>query len=284
MNNPSPSDTSAQELLVAALYRFTDIGDPVTTRLRILQYGQDNKLCGTILVAPEGINGTVAGAPQAVTSFLQTLETAEGMENLQVRYSNCESPPFKRWRVRLKKEIVTMGVEGTNPRTRVGTYVKPEKWNQLLEKENITLIDTRNYYEIKVGKFTGAIDPGTENFREFPDWVDKNLDPEKTEKVAMYCTGGIRCEKATHLLLSKGFKEVYHLEGGILRYLEETPASESTWEGECFVFDERIAVDHSLQPGTHVLCEQCQLPIPASEIEEHRCGKPKRAKQIDPEL
>ncbi|MBC2601364.1 oxygen-dependent tRNA uridine(34) hydroxylase TrhO [Puniceicoccus vermicola] len=273
------SDTEMPpELLVAALYRFTDVADVEEMKEWILEAGRQADLCGTILVAPEGINGTIAGLPEKVGAFLEVLESREGLEDLEIRYSRCEKRPFKRWRVRLKNEIVTLGVEGTDPREGVGKYLDPEEWNRLLAEENVTLIDTRNHYETKVGKFKGAIDPDTETFREFPEWVDKNLDPKENAKVAMYCTGGIRCEKATNLLLRRGFREVYHLKGGILRYLEETPQSDSLWDGECFVFDERVSVDQDLKPGKHIICEHCQLPIPAEEMDDHECGKLKRAK------
>ncbi|MGE9290058.1 MAG: rhodanese-related sulfurtransferase [Puniceicoccales bacterium] len=274
----SHNSENSSELLVAALYRFTDVADIEEMREWILQAGQTEDLCGTILVAPEGINGTIVGEPERVRSFLQTLESREGLDHLEVRYSRCTKRPFRRWRVRLKKEIVTLGVEGIDPREEVGTYLEPEEWNRMLEQEDVTLIDTRNHYETCMGKFKGAIDPDTETFREFPEWVAENLDPAKNPKVAMYCTGGIRCEKATNLLLRKGFREVYHLKGGILRYLEETPESESLWDGECFVFDERVSVDKDLQPGNHVICERCQLPVPLEEMESHQCGKMKRAK------
>lgn len=268
-------------LLVAALYRFTDVKDTAETRQWIFDAGEEHNLCGTILVAQEGINGTVVGAPEKVRSFLKVLETQSGLNDLQVRFSGCSKMPFRRWRVRLKNEIVTLGIEGTDPRDKVGTYLDPKDWNRLLQEEGVTLVDTRNHYETRIGKFRGAIDPATETFREFPKWVETHLDPEKNPKVAMYCTGGIRCEKATNLLLNQGFKEVYHLKGGILRYLEETPESESLWDGECFVFDERVAVDKDLRPGSHVICEHCQQPIPANELPEHRCGKPKRAKMVE---
>ena len=272
------SSDSGSALLVAALYRFHPIPEVAAVRQWIFDAGQSSDLVGTILVAPEGINGTIVGDPGNVQAFIETLESRDGFHDLQIRFSRCTEPPFKRWKVRLKNEIVTLGVEGTDPNERVGIYLDPAEWNQLLTDEEVTLIDTRNHYETAVGKFKGAVDPDTETFREFPKWVDENLDPSKNEKVAMYCTGGIRCEKATHLLLQKGFKEVYHLKGGILRYLEETQKSESLWDGECFVFDERVSVDHDLQPGKHVICDHCQLPVPAEKMDEHRCEKMKRAK------
>jgi len=275
-SNPDRNTTAS--LLVAALYRFADVQDTGELRQWIFDLGASSNLCGTILVASEGINGTVAGEDRAVRAFLAKLESRPGFENLEVRFSECSERPFRRWRVRLKKEIVTLGERETDPRQLVGTYLEPSEWNKLLGEGEVAVIDTRNHYETCVGKFRGAIDPETETFREFPSWVEKNLDPEKTPKVAMYCTGGIRCEKATNLLLRKGFREVYHLKGGILRYLEETPQEESLWDGECFVFDERVSVDHDLRPGKHVICERCQLPVPVEEIAQHRCEKMKRAK------
>tara|TARA_R100000027_G_scaffold7932_4_gene5997 strand:- start:18471 stop:19316 length:846 start_codon:yes stop_codon:yes gene_type:complete len=281
MDNQLPESSISPELLVAALYRFTDVAHTAEMRQWIFDLGTREDLCGTILVAPEGINGTIAGLPDQVRSFLSMLEARDGLENLEIRYSNCTQRPFQRWRVRLKNEIVTLGVENVDPRDEVGIYLDPADWNRLLQEEEVTLIDTRNHYETSVGKFKGAIDPDTETFREFPEWVEKNLDPEKNPKVAMYCTGGIRCEKATNLLLQKGFREVYHLKGGILRYLEETPPSETLWEGECFVFDERISVDQKLQPGNHIICDRCQLPVPADQMESHQCGKLKRANMAE---
>lgn len=278
MPNNFAENTESDGFLVAALYRFVEVDDPAALRDWIFEAGKSEALCGTILVAPEGINGTVAGDPGRVRSFLARLESRSGLGDLQIRYSTCQERPFRRWRTRRKSEIVALGVAEVDPRAEVGEYLEPEEWNRLLNEENVTLIDTRNHYETRVGMFKGAIDPETESFREFPEWAEKNLDPKKDKKIAMYCTGGIRCEKATSLLLRRGFREVYHLKGGILRYLEEIPESKSLWKGECFVFDERVSVDQKLRPGSHVICDHCQLPIPTHAVRDHQCDKMKRTK------
>ena len=247
--------------VVAALYRFVRLDDfqdmqrPIHERM--VEYG----ICGSLLLANEGINGTVAGTREGIDQLLAYLTSDERLSHLEVKESLAETAPFKRTRVRLKKEIVTMGVEGIDPKHSVGTYVDPKDWNELISDPEVTLIDTRNDYEVAIGSFEGAVNPETESFREFPSFVDQELDPRKHRKVAMFCTGGIRCEKSTALLRQKGFEEVYHLRGGILKYLEEVPEEESKWEGDCFVFDKRVSVGHNLNVGEHLMCYGCGWPV-----------------------
>src|SRR5690606_31675887 len=224
-------------------------------------------LKGTLLLAEEGINGTVAGSREAIDGLLAYLLGDSRFEGLSHKESFFEGAPFYRMKVKLKKEIVTMGVEGIDPKQIVGTYIKPRDWNALISDPDVTVIDTRNAYEYSIGTFERAIDPQTETFREFPAYVANNLDPAKHKKVAMFCTGGIRCEKSTAYLKEQGFEEVYHLEGGILKYLEEVPEEESLWRGQCFVFDNRVAVNHSLQKGDYDQCHGCRHPI--TEDDKH---------------
>ncbi len=247
--------------VVAALYHFTPIDDIESFRDAVHAVMDENEVRGTILVAPEGINGTVSGSREGVDALLSHLRAQPGLANLEHKESYTESCPFLRTKVRLKKEIVTMGVEGVDPSRIVGTYVDPQNWNDLISQDDVILIDTRNDYEFQVGTFKGAINPETQSFREFPDYVKSTLDPEKTPKVAMFCTGGIRCEKATSWLKEEGFDEVYHLKGGILNYLEKVEVDDSLWEGECFVFDNRVTVDHDLAPGHYDMCHACRMPI-----------------------
>lgn len=248
-------------IVVCALYHFVRLDDFEGLRQPLLELIQANKIRGTILLAKEGINGTVAGTRQAIDKLLDWLKSDARFENLCWKESYDDDFPFHRGKVKIKKEIVTMGVEDIDPNKIVGTYVKPDKWNQLISDPDVMVIDTRNEYEIQVGTFKDAVNPHTESFREFPAWVEKEMSPEKQKKVAMYCTGGIRCEKSTAYLKALGFDEVYHLEGGILKYLEEVPEEESLWEGECFVFDNRVTVKHKLEPGSYDQCHACRMPI-----------------------
>ena len=248
-------------IVVAALYRFVPLDDHAELRLPLLDQMRRNEVFGTLLLAPEGINGTVAGSRQAIDGLIDYLRGDARFAELEVKESGCDEMPFKRARVRLKQEIVTMGVEGIDPLDAVGTYVDPADWNQLIDDPEVTLIDTRNDYEVAIGTFSGAVNPETHTFREFPKFVEANLDPARHKKVAMYCTGGIRCEKSTALLRQLGFEQVYHLRGGILKYLETVPESESRWEGECFVFDGRVAVGHGLSLGEHAMCFACGWPV-----------------------
>ncbi len=260
---------------VAALYRFVRIADPPALR-ETLQATMDNHdLCGTLLVAPEGLNGTIAGEPESLRTFIQNLRSQhEGLfADLDVKWSTAQERPFRRTRVRLKKEIVTLGVADLDA-TDVGTYVDPQDWNALIDDPEVTLIDTRNDYEYEIGTFESAsgpaVNPLTPTFRDFPSFVAENLNPATHRKVAMFCTGGIRCEKSTALLKAQGFTDVYHLRGGILKYLEEVPESDSRWNGACFVFDRRVAVTHGLQETDHELCFACGWPTtPADRDHAH---------------
>lgn len=221
----------------------------------------EQQVRGTILLAPEGINGTVSGSRFGIDTVVEWLRHKAGLEVLEQKESLSDRPPFKRTKVKLKKEIVSMGVNNIDPNEVVGTYVEPKEWNALLEDPEVLLVDTRNEYEYQVGTFKNAVNPRTESFREFPDFVKNHLDPKKHSKVAMFCTGGIRCEKSTALLKHMGFDNVFHLKGGILNYLETVPEEESEWKGECFVFDDRVTVGHDLLPGSYDQCHACRLPI-----------------------
>jgi UPF0176 protein len=265
----SNSDNPA--VCVAALYRFVALDDHAELKQPLLDEMQQAGLRGTLLLAPEGINGTVAGSEVDIDKLLTWLETADCWQGrllgTEVKKTYAQKQPFARCKVKLKKEIVTMGVAGIDPNNSVGTYVKPEDWNALISEPDVITIDTRNDYEVKVGTFKGAVNPHTESFRDFPGYAQRELDPAKHRKIAMYCTGGIRCEKSTAFMKSLGFDEVYHLKGGILKYLEEVPAEDSLWEGECFVFDERVAVDHSLQPGHYIQCHACRMPLDEEDLQ-----------------
>ncbi|MGB1244619.1 MAG: rhodanese-related sulfurtransferase, partial [Porticoccaceae bacterium] len=220
---------------------------------------------GTLLLASEGINGTISSTRAGIDAVLNWLSQQPGLENIDTKESFDKEIPFYRTKVKLKKEIVTMGVEGIDPRQVVGTYVKPQDWNDLISDPEVLVVDTRNDYEVEIGTFKNAVDPKTTSFREFPDWANKNIDRAKTKKIAMFCTGGIRCEKSTAYMKEQGFEEVYHLEGGILKYLEEVPKDQTLWQGECFVFDNRVAVDHDLKRGSYDQCHACRMPITEQE-------------------
>ncbi|BAZ54029.1 rhodanese domain-containing protein [Nostoc sp. NIES-4103] len=247
--------------VVATLYKFVKLPDFADKQDPLLSYCLAQGVKGTILLAAEGINGTIAGSRQAIDSVLSFLRSDPRLQDIEHKESYTNTPPFERMKVRLKREIVTLGLPEVDPNQQVGTYVSPVEWNDLISDPEVTVIDTRNDYEVNIGTFKGAQNPQTETFREFPEYVRHNLDSNKHKKVALFCTGGIRCEKASSFMLAQGFSEVYHLKGGILKYLEEVPAEESLWEGECFVFDERVAVRHGLAEGTHELCFCCGRPI-----------------------
>lgn len=249
------------DIVVAALYKFVTLEDFHELREPLLDACIASGARGTILLAHEGINGTIAGTREAIDQVLAYLRSDSRLADLEHKESFDDHLPFYRMKVKLKREIVTMGIEGIDPNSRVGTYVAPGDWNDLVNDPDVLLIDTRNDYEYGIGTFRGAIDPHTQSFRDFPAYVRSHLDPDKHKKVAMFCTGGIRCEKASAFMLNEGFAEVYHLQGGILKYLEEVPPQESTWEGECFVFDNRVAVDHKLQKGQYDQCYGCRHPI-----------------------
>ncbi|MCJ8279391.1 MAG: rhodanese-related sulfurtransferase [Rivularia sp. ALOHA_DT_140] len=248
-------------VIVVALYKFVKLLDYTEIKQPLLSICEANEIKGTILLAEEGINGTIAGSRQGIDSVINYLLSDSRFTDLEYKESTAECPPFQRMKVKLKKEIVTLGVAEVNPNQQVGTYVNPKDWNEIISNPEVTVIDTRNDYEVSIGTFKRAENPQTESFREFPEYASKNLKPEKNKKVAMFCTGGIRCEKATSNLISQGFEEVYHLKGGILKYLEEVPPEESLWSGECFVFDERVAVGHGLEPGSYDMCPSCGHPI-----------------------
>ena len=248
-------------IVVAALYRFVRLDNYQELRQPLLNIMLKNHVRGTLLLAAEGINGTVAGSRTAIDKLLAWLREDDRLQNLDCKFSYDDEMPFYRSRVKLKKEIVTMGVEGIDPNRVVGTYVKPRDWNSLISDPDVVVIDTRNDYETAIGSFENALVPNTKSFREFPDFAKKNLQREKQPKVAMFCTGGIRCEKSTAYLKEQGFEEVFHLEGGILKYLEEIPEEESLWRGECFVFDNRVSVNHALEKGSYDQCHACRLPI-----------------------
>jgi UPF0176 protein len=251
------------QLVVAALYQFVELPDYRTIRAPLLDTCISHGLRGTLLLAEEGINGTIAGTREGIDAVKQWLDADGRFDRLEYKESlmDAEGVPFYRMKVKLKKEIVTLGVPGISPKMKVGHYVMPEDWNALITDPGTITIDTRNDYECEVGTFKGAINPETKTFREFPEWVADNLDPKKHKKVAMFCTGGIRCEKSTSYLLEQGFEEVYHLKGGVLNYFEQVPHTESTWEGECFVFDNRVTVNHQLEPGEFDQCHACRRPI-----------------------
>lgn len=250
-----------QDFVVITFYKFFDFPDYKEQQQPIFNFADEQNIIGTILLAAEGINATIAGTQPALDAMLAFLRSGDRLADLTYKVSTAEKPPFKRLKVKLKKEIVTLGQPNIDPNNTVGTYIEPQDWNDLIQNPDVTLIDTRNDYEVAIGTFHGAKNPQTKSFREFPEYVAQNLDPAKNPKVAMFCTGGIRCEKATSYLLNQGFQEVYHLKGGILKYLEEIPAAQSLWEGECFVFDERVTVKHGLELGKYELCYACGHPI-----------------------
>lgn len=261
------------DFLTAALYKFIDLPDFAEWQAPLQAFCEANGVKGTLLLAAEGINGTIAGPEAGVRAVLARLRLDPRLATLEHKESRSLKEPFYRMKVRLKKEIVTLGVDGINPARMAGHYVKPADWNALIRDPAVVLIDTRNDYEVKVGTFEGAINPETTSFSELPDWVAAQMAEGgvlaakhgKKPRVAMFCTGGIRCEKSTAFMRTQGFDEVYHLEGGILKYLEEVPQTQSTWSGECFVFDERVSVGHDLKPGHLELCRSCRNPITAED-------------------
>jgi len=256
--------------LTIAFYHFVSLENIKQFQPFIQKFCQKNNIKGTILLASEGINGTISGQDISIHNFLRFIRDdsffKDNFKNLEHKESWAEKNPFYRMKVRLKKEIVALGVDGISPTKKVGKYVTPEEWNNLIKDPNTIVIDTRNNYEVDIGTFKNSINPNTESFREFPAYVDNNLKNNKSKKVAMFCTGGIRCEKATSLMLEKGFKDVYHLKGGILKYLENIPQEQSLWEGECFVFDQRVAVTHGLDEGQYDQCYACRHPLSPSEL------------------
>ena len=251
---------------VAALYRFVTLDNLPALQAEIKAACLQNDICGTLLLAPEGINGTIAGPEQGLDALIELLDQKIDLQKGELKYSSAQDKPFRRIKVRLKKEIVTLRAPEANPAKQVGTYVKPKNWNALINDPDVTVIDTRNDYETAVGIFKGAVDPNIKTFTEFKDYVHNHMDPTKQKKVAMFCTGGIRCEKASSYMLAHGFENVYHLEGGILKYLETVPADESQWEGQCFVFDRRVAVGQNLEESPYELCYGCRYPLSKEDM------------------
>lgn len=252
-------------LVVATFYKFVRLADAAVLRQPLLDLCQFHQIKGTILLAMEGINGTIAGNRAAIDAVLAFLRADPRLADLEHKESSSQDFPFDRMKVRLKQEIVTLGVPAADPSQQVGTYVSPEEWNALIADPEVLVIDTRNQYEVAIGSFQGAVNPHTHSFREFPDYVRNHLDPAQHKKIAMFCTGGIRCEKASAFMLHQGFEQVYHLKGGILKYLEQVPIEASLWQGECFVFDQRVALQQGLEPGSHEMCRSCGRPITAAD-------------------
>lgn len=259
MKSPAP-------ITVCALYHFVKLPHYADLKAPLLARMENNEVRGTLLLAHEGINGTVAGSRAAIDDLLSFLTQMPEFKDLSWKLSYDEAMPFYRSRVKLKKEIVTMGIEDIDPNHIVGTYIEPKDWNDVISDPDVTVIDTRNEYEVNIGTFQHAQNPHTTSFREFPKYVQDNLDPTRQKKVAMFCTGGIRCEKSTAYLKALGFEDVYHLKGGILKYLEEIPEEASLWQGECFVFDNRVTVNHQLEPGSFEQCHACRMPITEADM------------------
>jgi UPF0176 protein len=272
---------------VAAFYKFVPLDDIDNLQQGIRKACQDGGLLGTVLLAHEGINGTVAGSQEGIGGLFAFLHRTAGLEALGSKVSYCRQNPFYRMKVRLKKEIVTLGVEGVDPRRQVGEYVAPENWNDLISQPGVRIIDTRNDYEVNLGTFAGAENPQTQSFRDFPAWVETHLEGDRDQPLAMFCTGGIRCEKSTAYLKALGYKNVYHLEGGILNYLEKVPVENSLWQGDCFVFDNRVTVDHALSEGRYELCPACRMPLSETDRQspgfEKNVSCPKCFDRLTPE-
>tara|TARA_B110000114_G_scaffold84680_1_gene89525 strand:+ start:1200 stop:2141 length:942 start_codon:yes stop_codon:yes gene_type:complete len=277
-------------LTICALYKFTRLDDFEEIQSSLKLFLDSLNIRGTLLLAREGVNGTIAGDNDSIMKSLDYLQKDGRLAGLEYKLSYSEKPPFKRLKVKLKKEIVTLGVSDIDPTHSSGTYVKPADWNELINDPDVVLIDTRNNYEFEIGSFKGSINPNTETFREFPAYTKNNLEKYRDKKIAMFCTGGIRCEKSTAYLKSEGFENVFHLQGGILKYLEEIKEDESLWEGECFVFDDRVAVKHNLELGKYDQCHACRFPI-TEEDKEHphyekgascsRCYGTKNSSQVN---
>ena len=252
---------------VAALYHFTKLADHKALQAPLQAVCDQHGVKGSLLLAYEGINGTIAGTRQGIDAVLKAIRALPGCAACEHKESFATQMPFLRMKVKLKKEIVTLGQPSVDPTAHVGHYVKPADWNDLIAQDDVVLIDTRNDYEVEIGTFKGAIDPETKSFGEFPEWWEKNKDRFHNKRVAMFCTGGIRCEKSTNYLLGEGVEDVYHLKGGILQYLEDMPQENSTWDGECFVFDSRVSVKHGLEEGQYELCFACRMPLAPADFE-----------------
>ncbi len=259
-------------ILIASFYKFVHLPDYRALKAPLLKHCHAADLRGTILLAEEGINATIAGTRAAVEQVLDRLRADPRLADLAIKSSYHHQMPFQRMKVRLKREIVAMKVPGIDPNKQVGTYVDAADWNNLIRQDDVALIDARNAYETRLGSFQGALNPGTESFNELPGFLSRRLDPNTNKRVAMFCTGGIRCEKATAYLLEQGFAEVYHLRGGILSYLEQVEPAESLWQGECFVFDERVTVDHNLEKGSITICDDCKAVVQVADEQCRDCG------------
>ena len=266
------AEADGRGYVIAAMYKFVTLADISALQQTIMSLCKKHHALGTILLADEGINGTIAAPIDGMTGILDWLEADTRFDDLSLKFSHSPTQPFLRMKVRLKREIVTMGRPEVSPAERTGTYVEPKDWNALISDPDVLLVDTRNVYETAIGMFDNAVDPMTTNFRDFPEWaadLAAQQDSAKPKKIAMYCTGGIRCEKASALMQDYGFDEVYHLKGGILKYLEDIPESDSKWQGECFVFDGRVAVDHDLNPGSYGMCHGCRMPLSQDDMQRH---------------
>lgn len=264
------------DFVIAALYKFVNLTDIASWQDSLRQLTNELGMAGTLLIAEEGLNGTVAGRYEAIGAFVNWLRATPEFSDIEIKYALEDSCPFHRMKVRLKREIVSMGREAVKPAEMTGTYVAPEDWNALISDPDVMVVDTRNDYEVAIGQFKGAVNPHTDSFRQFPDWAEAlaNLpESERPKKLAMYCTGGIRCEKSTALMKQVGFDEVYHLKGGILKYFEEVEEADSLWEGECFVFDNRVAVDHGLNKGQYDMCHACRMPLSAEDMQSNAFQK-----------
>ena len=261
MKTPAKTPVPNQPVIVAALYHFARLAEHEALQTPLAELCSELGIKGTLLLAREGINGTIAGKRSAIDAVLAYLRAVPGLEALEHKESTAHKMPFRRMKVRLKKEIVTMGVPDIDPLEGVGAYVDPAEWNKLISDPETIIIDTRNDYEVGIGTFAGAINPETHTFREFPGWVEKAGIEDKSKPIAMFCTGGIRCEKATAFMRARGYENVYHLKGGILKYLETVPEEDSLWQGSCFVFDERVAVTHGLRESDEILCRACRNPV-----------------------
>ncbi len=264
--------TDKNEILVAALYKFVEIDDLLSLQSNLYEICKKNNIMGTILIANEGINGTISGKTNEINQTISLFKSDKRFTNIEIKYSSTDKQPFHRMKVRLKKEIVTIGLPEINPNKKVGTYVKPDDWNDLISDPNVVVIDARNKYETKIGSFQNALDPETSSFREFPDWVKKFKSSKENanKKIAMFCTGGIRCEKASSLMKEEGFEDVYHLQGGILKYLETIDRENSLWNGECFVFDQRVCLTDELEVGSYKMCFACRMPITEEEMQNEK--------------
>lgn len=268
---PIPKPESDSDFVVAALYKFVVLSDLPDWQEKLRAICHETEMMGTLLIATEGLNGTVSASYENMIRFVTWLTSQTSFADIPIKYALYKERPFHRMKVRLKKEIVTMGKEDIYPSQHAGTYVEPKEWNALISEPDVMVVDTRNSYETAIGTFAGAVDPETKHFRDFPAWAETLAalpEDQKPKKLAMFCTGGIRCEKSTALMKQLGFDDVYHLKGGILKYFEEVAPEESLWEGECFVFDSRVSVDHSLQKGAYELCFACRMPLTEAQRQE----------------